>query len=687
MAEKDVNNRKMGKITKKIRKIVLDTESINRIYPCDGNETSGAKYFFVFNNTSYYFNMPSVSYGEKLTFNTSTNKLYWDKLDSTSVEISTSSTGTSSNELTFAYPPKWSDDYIDIGANASNVICSDGHSVQYKLNNLSGDYVEKTGDTMTGALTTPILTVGSRSSGTVGEKSFAQGHHNLASGEKSFAQGFNNIASGEDSHAEGTGTSASGDSAHSEGSYTHALEDSAHAEGTSTYATAIYSHAEGSSTQARTRSQHVQGEYNIYDTTGSTTTRGTYAHIVGNGTSSTRSNAHTLDWSGNAWFAGDVYVKSTSGTNKDEGSKKLATEDLLTAKENITNKVTTLSAQSTDTQYPSAKAVYDQINAKIATAYKPMGSCTFENLPSLVAANEGYVYNITNNFTTTIDFIEGAGKNYIAGTDVAIINNGTAANPIYKYDVLGGAVDLTNYVEKTGDIMTGTLTMTGLTVGSRSDGTFGTRSVAEGANNIASGANSHAEGYENIASGNNSHVEGKGNHTIAYSAGRNEGQHVQGLYNISSVSSRVTNLHVYAQQLLQRYIQGDTSVTVADVQRAARAAENSDYLHIVGNGADDESQSNAHILDHGGNAWFSGDVYTGSTSGTDWDDGAKKLATEEYVQLNGGKIDSISANGVAQTIDENKNVDLTIPIITYGQTELTPGTSLLNEGTFYFVYE
>ena len=76
MAEKDVNNRKMSKITKKIRKIVLDTESVNRIYPCDGNETSGAKYFFVFNNTSYYFNMPSVSYGEKLSFNTSTNKLY-----------------------------------------------------------------------------------------------------------------------------------------------------------------------------------------------------------------------------------------------------------------------------------------------------------------------------------------------------------------------------------------------------------------------------------------------------------------------------------------------------------------------------------------------------------------------------------------------------------------------------------
>lgn len=42
-------------------------------------------------------------------------------------------------------------------------------------------------------------------------------------------------------------------------------------------------------------------------------TYGEYAHIVGNGTSEDeRSNAHTLDWDGNAWYAGDVYVGGTS---------------------------------------------------------------------------------------------------------------------------------------------------------------------------------------------------------------------------------------------------------------------------------------------------------------------------------------------------------------------------------------
>lgn len=105
-----------------------------------------------------------------------------------------------------------------------------------------------------------------------------------------YAQAFgeNTIASGIHSHAEGSGTTASNTNSHAEGGYTKASGEN----------------------------QHVQGKYNITDTIS--------AHIVGNGSgSSNRSNAHTLDWNGNAWFAGDVYTGSTSGTNKDDGSIKL----------------------------------------------------------------------------------------------------------------------------------------------------------------------------------------------------------------------------------------------------------------------------------------------------------------------------------------------------------------------------
>ena len=62
---------------------------------------------------------------------------------------------------------------------------------------------------------------------------------------------------------------------------------------------------------------------------------------------------------------------------------------------------------------------------------------------------------------------------------------------------------------------------------------------------------------------------------------------------------------------------------------------------------------NAHTLDWDGNSWFAGDVYVHSTSGTNKDAGSKKLATEEYVEANGGKINSISLNGTPQTIDAN----------------------------------
>lgn len=121
---------------------------------------------------------------------------------------------------------------------------------------------------------------------------------------------------GQDAQAFGKSTTASGSCSHSEGYDTKAFGNFSHAEGSNTIASGLDSHAEGIGTIASGTNQHVQGKYNIADTIS--------AHIVGNGSdSSNRSNAHTLDLDGNAWFAGDVYTGSTSGTNKDDGSIKL----------------------------------------------------------------------------------------------------------------------------------------------------------------------------------------------------------------------------------------------------------------------------------------------------------------------------------------------------------------------------
>jgi hypothetical protein len=148
------------------------------------------------------------------------------------------------------------------------------------------------------------------------------------------------------SHTSGYNNTASGQNSHAEGYYTMASGQNSHAEGYTTMALGKISHAEGDHTTAQRKSQHVQGEYNILDTEGTTTTRGKYVHIVGNGTSAAeRSNAHTLDWDGNAWYQGDVYVGSTSGMNMDEGSKKLATEEYVDG--NISTKLSEINSQIT----------------------------------------------------------------------------------------------------------------------------------------------------------------------------------------------------------------------------------------------------------------------------------------------------------------------------------------------------
>ena len=165
-----------------------------------------------------------------------------------------------------------------------------------------------------------------------GMYSHAEGNETTASGDYSHAEGLRNIASGNESHAEGWITTASGDRSHAEGYSTTASGECSHAEGYETTASGNDSHAEGKETIAAGCSQHVQGEYNIIDPNydpNNGAKRGKYAHIVGNGTYIKESNAHTLDWEGNAWFQGDVYVGSTSGTNKDTGSKKLATEEFV----------------------------------------------------------------------------------------------------------------------------------------------------------------------------------------------------------------------------------------------------------------------------------------------------------------------------------------------------------------------
>lgn len=155
---------------------------------------------------------------------------------------------------------------------------------------------------------------------------------NYAPGKNSHSEGGNCRATGGFSHAEGQDTTASGWCSHTEGEFTEAAGAEAHAEGRETKALGNWSHAEGNNTIAACNYQHVEGAYNIADEKiASQNGKGKYIHIVGNGNDEitdggevVRSNAHTLDWSGNAWFEGDVY---TGGTGQDdENASKLISE-------------------------------------------------------------------------------------------------------------------------------------------------------------------------------------------------------------------------------------------------------------------------------------------------------------------------------------------------------------------------
>ena len=88
----------------------------------------------------------------------------------------------------------------------------------------------------------------------------------------------------------------------------------------------------------------------------------------------------------------------------------------------------------------------EKINVAISTTYRAAGSIAFEALPALAASEEGKVYNISNEFTTTENFVEGAGKKYPVGTNVVCIDVGTDE---YKWDVLAGFIDTSTFVTDT----------------------------------------------------------------------------------------------------------------------------------------------------------------------------------------------------------------------------------------------
>ena len=150
------------------------------------------------------------------------------------------------------------------------------------------------------------LSLNRKANTTEGSNSATLGSSNEASGAMSMSFGYSNKASGSYSTALCGGTKATGNYSFAEGDTTEASGDS--------------SHSSGRNTIANHFCQNVFGAYNVADTsTAQSNQRGNYVEIVGNGTGvNARSNARTLDWSGNEVLAGDLTVLGSLGVAKNK---------------------------------------------------------------------------------------------------------------------------------------------------------------------------------------------------------------------------------------------------------------------------------------------------------------------------------------------------------------------------------
>ncbi len=124
----------------------------------------------------------------------------------------------------------------------------------------------------------------------------------------------------------------------------------------------------------------------------------------------------------------------------DKVSQAHLDDALLTLITGKADKATTLAGYGITDAYTK-----DETEQKIKTAitgvYKLKGSVTFASLPT-TGQEDGHVYNVTDDFTTTDAFVEGAGASYPAGTNVVWVAEQS------KWDCMSGIYDMSDFVRK-----------------------------------------------------------------------------------------------------------------------------------------------------------------------------------------------------------------------------------------------
>lgn len=426
--------------------------------------------------------------------------------------------------------------------------------------------------------------LGSQASGLV---SHAEGGYTKATNNYAHAEGYYTEATKQDSHAEGYYSKATGNYAHAEGDTAIASGVASHAEGSQSNASGDVSHAEGTGTIANHKAQHVFGEYNTADpAVGTGATHGDFVELVGNGTAdNARSNARALDWSGNEYLAGDVYVNCGSGST---GGTKLPDEtrvNQLIASAiggisglNIVVVQTLPQVGSSDTIYFVLKS--GSANNDIYDEYMYINS-SWELIGTREIDLSSKADKADTVLTTTLS--RGRKVNTTVGTGSFAFGTDAEASGSYSYAQGYETAASANYAHAEGY----RTTASGVRSHAEGDRTTasGEYAHAEGAASQAQGITSHAEGGGTVASGVESHAEG--GHTTA--SGKNS--HAEGAYTVANHFSQ----HVFGQY------------NIPDPSQES-ANNKGTYVEIVGNGENANNTSNARTLDWDGNEELAGDL-------------------------------------------------------------------------------
>ena len=134
------------------------------------------------------------------------------------------------------------------------------------------------------------------------------------------------------------------------------------------------------------------------------------------------------------------YVKAKIAEVAASGGVTVDTAMSSTSTNPVQNKVVKSYVDTKVSGLQTADQVQAAISSAITGVYTPKGSIDFASLPTAAAGNKGWVYNVSDAFTTTSAFVEGAGHSYGAGTNVVCVDAGSGS---YKWDVLAGIIDLT----------------------------------------------------------------------------------------------------------------------------------------------------------------------------------------------------------------------------------------------------